>query len=54
MDEIEIESKIPRCFSRGKTLRRGYCCKMIKVWTDFGRTDIDSSIIISLQWEKGM
>ena len=37
MDEIEIERErkgIPRCFSEGETLKRGYCYKM-KVWTDF-------------------
>jgi len=35
LEEIEKKrERIPRCFSRGETLRRGYCYKM-SVWTDF-------------------
>jgi len=37
------KERIPRCFSRGETLRRGYCYKM-SVWTDFGRVRVRTEI----------
>ena len=37
------KERIPRCFSRGETLRRRYCYKM-KVWTDFGRVRVRTEI----------
>ena len=47
--------RIPRCFSGGETLRRGYCYST-RVWTDFGlglglgqSKDIAVVLIISLQ-----
>ena len=50
--------RIPRCFSREETLRRGYCYST-RVWTDFGLglglgqgKDIAVVLIISLQWTK--
>jgi len=35
--------RIPRYFSGGETLRRGYCYKT-KVWTDFGRVRVRTEI----------
>jgi len=42
-EKIEIERKrerIPRCFSRGETLRRGYYYKIIKCGQTLVRTEI--------------
>ena len=34
MEEVRDRERIPRYFSRGETLRRGYCYKT-SVWTNF-------------------